>query len=86
MVYTDDQIRQAVDAVFDKFDTDKNGSLDANETRNLINTALTSMNAGRQVSEQEVAQFMGAVDSSKDGKIQKPELFEIFKRVLNSQH
>ena len=71
MVYTDDQIRQAVDAVFDKFDTDKNGSLDANETRNLINTALTSMNAGRQVSEQEVAQFMGAVDSSKDGKIQK---------------
>ena len=85
MSYTDQQIRQAVDAVFDKFDTDKNGSLDKNETMNLINAALGQMNAGRQVSQQEVDQFMSAVDSSKDGKIQKPELFEIFKKVLTSK-
>ena len=43
MVYTDDQIRQAVDGVFDKFDTDKNGSLDAKETKTLISNALSSI-------------------------------------------
>jgi len=45
--YTDDQIKAAVDAVFEKFDTDKNFSLDENETLNLINEALTQMNAAR---------------------------------------
>ena len=45
--YTDDQIKAAVDAVFDKFDTDKSHSLDESETLNLINEALTQMNAGR---------------------------------------
>ena len=72
MSYTDDQIRAAVDAVFSKFDTDKSGSLDANETRSLINTALQQMNSNRQVSQEEVSQFIKAVDSSNDGQIQKP--------------
>ncbi len=30
MVYTDDQLRQAVDAVFNQYDTDKSQSLDRN--------------------------------------------------------
>lgn len=51
MSYTDDQIRAAVDAVFAKFDADKSGSLDANETRTLINTALQQMGGNRQVSQ-----------------------------------
>ena len=85
MSYTDDQIRAAVDAVFTKFDTDKSNSLDASETKNLINTALQQMNSSRQVSQEEVNQFIKAVDSSNDGQIQKPELFEIFKKVLNQK-
>ena len=75
MSYSDEQLRQAVDAVFDKFDTDKSNSLDEQETMNLINAALGQMNACRQLSQAEVKQFIGAVDSSNDGKIQKPELF-----------
>jgi Ca2+-binding EF-hand superfamily protein len=85
MSYSDQQLRDAVDAVFNQFDTDKSNSLDATEVRNLINAALSHLNAGKQVSQQEVNQFVKAVDSSGDGKIQKPELFEIFKKVL-SQH
>lgn len=85
MSYTDDQIRAAVDAVFAKFDTDKSNSLDETETLNLINTALSQMNAGKQVSQAEVQQFIKAVDTSGDNKIQKPELFEIFKKVLSAQ-
>jgi Ca2+-binding EF-hand superfamily protein len=85
MSYSDQQLRDAVDAVFGQFDADKSGSLDANEVGNLINAALKHMSAGRQVSQQEINQFLKAADSSGDGKIQKPELFEIFKKVLSSK-
>jgi Ca2+-binding EF-hand superfamily protein len=40
------------------------------------------MKSNRQVTEAEVKQFIKAVDVSGDGKIQKPELYEIFKKVL----
>ena len=83
MSFTDDKLREAVDAVFAKYDADKNNCLDADEVFNLINDALTHMKADRKVSKAEVEQFIKAVDSSGDGKIQKPELFEIFKKVLN---
>jgi hypothetical protein len=43
------------------------------------------MGQGRQVSQQEVNQFISAVDKNNDGKIAKPELFEIFKRVIASK-
>jgi len=85
MSFSDQQLRDAVDAIFKQFDTDNSNSLDANEVGNLINTALKAMSPGKQVSQQEVYQFVKTVDSSGDGKIQKAELFEIFKKVL-SQH
>ena len=52
MSYSDQQLRDAVDAVFVQFDTDHSGSLDPTEVGNLINAALKHMNAGRQVSQQ----------------------------------
>jgi Ca2+-binding EF-hand superfamily protein len=83
MPYTDDQLRQAVDAVFNQFDADKSGFLDSNEVMALINTALQHMKANRQASQKEVNDLVAAVDKNGDGKIAKPELFEIFKRVAN---
>ena len=82
MSYNDQQLRDAVDAVFGKYDTDKSNSLDANEVYNLINDALTHMKSNRKVTQAEVNQFIAAVDKSGDNKIQKPELYEIFKKVL----
>jgi len=82
MSYSDQQLRDAVDAVFSKYDADNSNSLDSNEVTNLINDALKHMKANRQVSKTEVEQFVTAVDKSGDGKIQKAELFEIFKKVL----
>lgn len=80
--YTEDELKQAVDAVFGKYDADNSGSLDATEVKNLINDALGHLKSNRQVSQEEVHQFIVAVDKSGDGKIQKPELLEIFKKVL----
>jgi Ca2+-binding EF-hand superfamily protein len=82
MSYSDQQLRDAVDAVFGNYDTDNSGTLESTEVTNLINDALKQMNAGRQVSQQETNQFIKAIDSSGDGRIQKPELLEIFKKVL----
>jgi len=41
------------------------------------------MGAGRQASQEEVNSLIQAVDSNNDGKIAKPELYEIFKRVVS---
>ncbi len=83
MSYNDEQLRAAVDAVFNKYDTDGSQSLDANEVFNLINDALNHMKSNRKVTQGEVQQFVNAVDKSGDGKIQKTELYEIFRKVLS---
>ena len=82
MGYTDQQLREAVDAVFGQFDKDNSNSLDPQETANLINAAMQHLGEGKSVSQEEVNQFIQAVDKSGDGKIQKPELFQIFRKVL----
>lgn len=83
MGYTDQQLRDAVDAVFSRFDADNSGTLEVAEVANLINAALQQMGAGRQATQQEIQSLISAVDKNSDGKIAKPELFEIFKRVAN---
>ena len=83
MSYSEQQLKQAVDAVFQVYDKDNSGTLDKAEVGNLINDALKHMGQNRTVSPAEVEQFVNAVDVNKDGKIEKPELFQIFKKVLN---
>ena len=83
MGYTDDQLRQAVDAVFQQFDKDNSGYLDQQETYNLICAAMKHLDPNKPAPTQDdVNKFIQAVDSSNDGKIQKPELFQIFRKVL----
>jgi Ca2+-binding EF-hand superfamily protein len=52
MSYSDDDLRNAVNAVFDAYDTDKSGTLEMNEVRKLINDALKHMGQNREVSKQ----------------------------------
>ena len=83
MSYSDQQLRDAVDAVFSQFDADNSNTLDRGEVTALINAALNQMGANRQASPEEINGLIQAVDSNNDGKIAKPELYEIFKRVAN---
>jgi Ca2+-binding EF-hand superfamily protein len=85
MSYSDDDLRNAVNAVFDAYDKDKSGTLESNEITLLINDALKHMGQGREVTQNEVNQFISAVDKNNDGKVAKPELFEIFKRVISGK-
>lgn len=81
MPYSEEQLRQAVDQVFARYDADNSGTLERSEVYKLINDALASMNAGRQVTEAEVDGLVNSVDKNNDKKISKPELYEIFKQV-----
>jgi hypothetical protein len=47
MSYSDEDLRNAVNAVFDAYDKDKSGTLEANEITKLINDALKHMGQGR---------------------------------------
>jgi Ca2+-binding EF-hand superfamily protein len=80
---TDEQLRQAIDAIFNKYDVDHSGTLEDNEIFALINDAFKSLGRNKQVSQQEVRQFIQAIDKNGDGKIAKPELFEILKKLIN---
>jgi Ca2+-binding EF-hand superfamily protein len=84
MVYSDKQLKDAVDAVFDQFDKDGSNTLDAQEVASLINAALANMKIKRQATQNDVQSLIHAVDKNNDGKIGRPELFEIFKKVTGS--
>jgi len=80
---SDDQLRQAIDAIFNKYDSDKSGTLEGNEIYCLINDAFKSLGRNREVKNDEVGQFVKAIDKNGDGKISKSELFEILKKLIN---
>jgi Ca2+-binding EF-hand superfamily protein len=50
----------------------------------LIRDAFKSLGKNKEVSEAEVKQFIRAIDQNGDGKISKPELFEILKNLINN--
>lgn len=78
---SDEQLRQAIDGVFTKYDVDKSNTLDNNELRNVITDAFKQLGQTRSVSDADVKKFVGAVDKNSDGKITKAQLFEIFKKI-----
>ena len=51
---------------------------------NLINDALKQMKQKKKVTEEEVNQFIRSVDTDNDAKINKKELFEIFRKVITN--
>lgn len=68
---SDDQLRNAIDNIFQKYDTDKSGTLESQEIFNLINDAFKSLGKGKQVSQEDVSNFVKAIDKNGDGKIAK---------------
>ena len=80
---SDDQLRQAIDAIFNIYDTDKPGTRQGNESFLLINDAFKSLGRNRDVKSEEVTQFVKAIDKNGDGKISKNELFEILKKIIS---
>lgn len=83
MSYSDQDLRNAVDQVFNQFDQDKSHTLDRSEIVKVLNQLFINLKANRQASQQEVDKFLQLVDTNKDGKLTKMELFEVFKRITS---
>lgn len=66
---TDDQLRQAITSIFQKYDKDRNNTLDYIEIKAVINDAFKNMATGRNVTDEDVKKFVGAVDQNSDGKV-----------------
>ena len=79
---TDEQLRQAIDGVFNKYDVDKNNTLDEAELKKVLSDAFSQLGATRGVNESDIKKFRSAVDKNNDGKVTKVELFEIFKKLI----
>jgi Ca2+-binding EF-hand superfamily protein len=82
MSISDQQINDTVEAVFAKYDTDGSKSLDPSEVLNIVRDAFKAHNVGKEVTEAEVQNLIKVVDQNGDGKIQKNELFDLFKKIL----
>ena len=77
-------MRDAIDAVFDKYDTDHSNTVDVNQVCDFINDALNHMKSNRKVTQAQVNQLIPSVDKSGDGRLHKPEIFQIFKKAAFS--
>lgn len=69
---SDEQLRQAIDAIFNKYDADNSGTLEDKEIFCLISDAFKSLGRNKEVGAQQVTQFIAAIDKNGDGKIAKP--------------
>lgn len=68
---TDGQLKAAINAIFTKYDTDHSGTLEGKEVYDLIKDAFKSLGREKEVSQNEVNQFIAAIDKNGDGKIAK---------------
>lgn len=57
--------------MFNCYDLDSNGTLEAEEVEVLIHDALKQMHESRKVSKADIEEFINEVDTNKDNKINK---------------
>ena len=86
MSITDQQLKAYIDQVFVKYDRDHSGGLDCNELALFFNEIFTMSGNPTRVNTQQAMEAMRAIDQNGDGMAQKPELFQIFKKLLQNQH
>jgi Ca2+-binding EF-hand superfamily protein len=85
-VPSEQQIRQAIDTIFRKYDIDKSGTLDFTEVKTVVNDAFRNSGCPRNITEEDIKKFVSSVDANSDGSISQEELFLVFKKlILESQ-
>jgi len=75
-----EEVMEELLQVFNKYDTDKNETLDADEFRACLNATQI---LGRQLKEQEVQMIMVATDENDDGRIDYGEFMNFCLEILN---
>ena len=76
-------ISQCVEDIWKEYDTDKNGTLDKEEARSLINKTLTAMEGEGKTdyTEEDFAACFAEFDKDKSGTIDKGEMAAFIKKI-----
>jgi Ca2+-binding EF-hand superfamily protein len=75
----DGDIDRKLDDIYRRYDINGDGSLNRDETRKFLNDVLK--NSNQTVSDSELDNFIQQADNNRDGKIQKQEIFDLYKKM-----
>lgn len=78
-----DHLEYIVEAVFVKYDVNRNGYLETNEILTMLIDAFRKINSWRKVDDRDILELLSVSNKSRNGKINKNELAEIFRKVLS---
>lgn len=77
-------MKQAFDHIFNMFDKDHSGYLQARELSGFLTMAIKQSGASHNVSDGQAGMAMKAVDKNHDGKLSKDQVFEIYKYFVKN--
>ena len=80
-VNVDDLIKSIVDEIWDKYDTDKNGTLEPNEAKEFILTVLRSTGDNAPLSDDDFEKCFLEFDADNNRMIEKQEMEAFIKRI-----
>jgi|JI6StandDraft_1071083.scaffolds.fasta_scaffold03071_11 Ca2+-binding EF-hand superfamily protein len=66
------EVKQLIDQLYLRYDSDRSGGLDRREMTRALNELFVEYGVSIRVSERQAGRLMQAIDNSGDGKIQKP--------------
>lgn len=81
---SDQQLKQAINGIFDKYDTDRSGTLEVGEIEKLITDVFKSLGKAKNANQDDVSNFVAAIDRNGDGKIAKEEFFSVLKSFISA--
>lgn len=75
----DSNVQRRVDQLFAKYDKNNSGSLDEDETLNLLNDILKDHN--QKITKKQLKNFMKTADKDGNGVIDKEEILNLYRRL-----
>lgn len=85
MNLSDGQLRDYIDEIFDRYDKDRSGNLDAQELASFFNDLFRAIGNPAVITPLQAQNAICAIDKNNDGKANKMELFLAFKGIISGQ-
>jgi Ca2+-binding EF-hand superfamily protein len=79
------KLKDAVDRIYLKYDSNHSGSLEANEAMPAFNELLVDLSIPAVLNSSECMELLKLVARDKNGRIEKPEFFACMKNLASRQ-
>ena len=76
-------LKSYIESVFNKYDTDRNGSLDVHEMTRFFNDLFRNLGINTVVTEAQSLEAIRSIDDNSDGMVDRGELFKAFEMMFN---